>query len=63
MCLLGNIGYRLRRPLDWDPIRERFVKDAEADALIDAPLRAPGHGLDRLCGPATSTPNRNWRIL
>ncbi|HEX4589630.1 MAG TPA: Gfo/Idh/MocA family oxidoreductase [Gemmataceae bacterium] len=41
VCLLGNIGYRLRRPLAWDPTRERFVQDAEADALLDPPLRAP----------------------
>ncbi|MFO0808855.1 MAG: Gfo/Idh/MocA family oxidoreductase [Gemmataceae bacterium] len=41
VCLLGNIGYRLRRPLTWDPARERFVNDAEADALLDPPLRGP----------------------
>jgi predicted dehydrogenase len=41
VCLLGNIGYWLRRPLSWDPVAERFLHDAEADALLDQPMRAP----------------------
>lgn len=41
VCLVANLGYRLRRPLTWDPARERFVNDAEADALLDPPLREP----------------------
>jgi hypothetical protein len=38
---LGNIGYWLRRPLSWDPTAERFLHDAEANALLDPPMRSP----------------------
>ncbi|MFO0938476.1 MAG: Gfo/Idh/MocA family oxidoreductase [Gemmataceae bacterium] len=31
ICHLGNIGYRLRRTLKWDPKKEQFVNDAAAD--------------------------------
>jgi predicted dehydrogenase len=34
ICHLGNIGYRLQRPLAWDPQKERFVGDTEADQLL-----------------------------
>jgi predicted dehydrogenase len=34
VCHLGNIGYRLRRILTWDPAKERFVNDAEANRLL-----------------------------
>lgn len=33
ICHLGNIGYQLRRPLVWDPVKEQFVNDSEANAL------------------------------
>jgi len=37
---LANIGLRLGRTrVQWDPKRERFVNDADADKLITAPLR------------------------
>ncbi|HSV74477.1 MAG TPA: Gfo/Idh/MocA family oxidoreductase [Chthonomonadales bacterium] len=41
VCHLGNIAYELGRPVRWDPVRERFVNDAEADRLIARPMRAP----------------------
>lgn len=41
ICHLGNIGYWLNRPLRWDPIRERFIDDAEANKLVDRELREP----------------------
>ena len=41
VCHLANIGYELRRSLEWDPKKERFVGDAGADALIDRPMRSP----------------------
>jgi predicted dehydrogenase len=41
ICHLANIGYQLRRALRWDPSKERFVDDAEANKLVDRPLRAP----------------------
>ncbi len=40
-CLLGNIAMRLGRKLKWDPDRERFVDDPEADRWISKPMRAP----------------------
>jgi myo-inositol 2-dehydrogenase / D-chiro-inositol 1-dehydrogenase len=39
-CHLGNIACRLGRKLTWDPIAERFVGDAEADAMLSRPQRA-----------------------
>jgi predicted dehydrogenase len=39
ICHLANIGYRLRRPLKWDPLKESFVGDAEADALLTRAAR------------------------
>ncbi|MCE9533428.1 MAG: Gfo/Idh/MocA family oxidoreductase [Planctomycetes bacterium] len=33
VCHLGNIGYQLRRPLKWDPVKEQFTNDAEANKL------------------------------
>jgi hypothetical protein len=41
VCLLGNIGYWLRRPLKWDPQAEKFVGDDEANKLLDREMRAP----------------------
>jgi predicted dehydrogenase len=41
VCHLGNIGYRLRRTLRWDPAQERFVGDAEANGLTDRVEREP----------------------
>jgi predicted dehydrogenase len=34
ICHLANIGYRLKRPLKWDPKLETFPNDAEASALV-----------------------------
>lgn len=33
VCHLANIGYKLRRKLTWDPAKEEFPGDAEANAL------------------------------
>ncbi len=41
VCQLGNIGYRLRRMLRWDPARAMFVDDAEANRLRSRENRAP----------------------
>ena len=41
VCHLANIGYRLRRPLTWDPQAERFVNDNEADKLLFRKPREP----------------------
>jgi predicted dehydrogenase len=41
VCQLGNIGYWLRRRLTWNPEREEFVNDAEANRLRSRENRAP----------------------
>ncbi len=33
VCHLVNIGYRMRKPLSWDPVKERF-DDADANRLV-----------------------------
>ena len=43
VCHLGNIAYRLGRPLKWDPEREVFVGDSEASRLLSRPMRSPWH--------------------
>jgi hypothetical protein len=43
VCHLGNIAYRLGRPLKWDPQREVFIGDAEADRLLSRAMRSPWH--------------------
>ncbi|MFO8014459.1 MAG: Gfo/Idh/MocA family oxidoreductase [Phycisphaerae bacterium] len=41
VCHLGNIAFDLRRPLKWDPAAERFPGDAQANRLLDRPMRSP----------------------
>ena len=41
LCLIGNIAMTLKRRLQWDPDKERFVNDAEANSLLSKPFRAP----------------------
>ena len=38
---LGNIAMQLERKVKWDPARERFVDDPEADRMIDRAMRSP----------------------
>lgn len=40
VCHLAGIARRVGRPLEWDPAAERFVNDAEADALLSRPRRS-----------------------
>jgi predicted dehydrogenase len=40
ICHLGNIGYRLGRPLRWDPMAERFKDDADANKYCSREPRA-----------------------
>ena len=37
----ANIAYRLGRTLEFDPAKERFVNDAEADRLLTRDYRKP----------------------
>jgi predicted dehydrogenase len=39
VCCLANIAYQTRRNLDWDPIKEQFKNDAEANQLVKAKIR------------------------
>ena len=41
LCQLQLIAARLRRKLRWDPVKEQFLNDSEANALPDRPMRAP----------------------
>jgi len=41
VCHLGNIAYWLKRPLKWDPSKEEFVGDEEANRWLDRPKRPP----------------------
>ena len=41
VCHLGNICYLLKRKLQWDPAKEVFIGDDEANRLLDRPKRAP----------------------
>ncbi len=41
VCCLANIAYWLRRPLNWDPEKEQFKDDAEANLLVKAKIRSP----------------------
>lgn len=41
VCHLANIAIKLGRKLKWDPAKEVFPGDAEANALLDRPRRKP----------------------
>ena len=38
---IGNISMRLDRKLTWDPVREVFPEDEEANGYLSRPMRAP----------------------
>lgn len=40
-CWLEQLAIKLRRKLRWDPAKEAFVNDDEANRLLDRPMRAP----------------------
>jgi predicted dehydrogenase len=41
MCHLGAISVRLGRKINWDPKKEEFVNDPEAQQMASRPQRAP----------------------
>ena len=41
VCHLGNIARWLGRRLQWDPVKETFPNDAEANKFLDRTRRAP----------------------
>ena len=44
-CLLHHIAMKTKRKLYWDPVKERFKNDADANAMLSRPQRAP-YGID-----------------
>lgn len=40
-CLIHHIAMKLERKVVWDPAKERFTNDEEANALLSRPQRAP----------------------
>ncbi len=48
VCHLGNIARWIGRPLKWDPKKERFVGDPQADSYLDRPKRKPYDMPDRI---------------
>lgn len=41
VCHLGNIAIRSGRTIQWDPVKEQIVGDAEANRLVSKEYRAP----------------------
>ncbi len=39
VCNLGNIAFDLRRPIKWDPVKEEFVDDLQADLYMHREYR------------------------
>ena len=41
VCLVSHIAMKLGRKLAWDPVKEEFINDAEANSHLSRPQRAP----------------------
>jgi hypothetical protein len=41
VCHLGNISIRLQRKLTWDPAKEEFIGDDEANGMLKREQRSP----------------------
>ena len=41
VCLISHIAMKLPRKLNWDPMTERFLNDAEANSMLSRSQRAP----------------------
>ena len=39
VCNIGNIAYELKRPLQWNPKKEKFKNDDQANALLGRAMR------------------------
>ncbi|MHC4527837.1 MAG: Gfo/Idh/MocA family protein [Planctomycetota bacterium] len=39
----GNIAMLLERDIKWDPDKERFIDDEQADRMLSRPMRSPWH--------------------
>jgi len=40
-CLISHIAMKLQRKLSWDPRKERFINDEEANKMLSRPQRRP----------------------
>ena len=38
---MGAVALQLNRTLEYDPVKELFINDEEANRFIDQPMRAP----------------------
>lgn len=43
LCQLSDIATRLGRKLRWDPDKEVFINDDEANRMLNRPMRSPWH--------------------
>ncbi len=43
LCILGNLAWRLGRPLRWDPVAEKFLDDDQANLFLNRPGRHAWH--------------------
>ena len=41
VCHLGNIAIKMGRKLKWDPDKEIFPNDNEANRMLSRPMRSP----------------------
>jgi hypothetical protein len=41
LCHLGNIAMLMKRKLNWDPEKEKFIGDDEANRMLSKPMRGP----------------------
>ncbi|MHA8053842.1 Gfo/Idh/MocA family protein [Aquirufa sp. Wall-65K1] len=47
VCLITHVAMKLPRKLNWDPKKEQFINDAEANRFLSRAQRAP-YGTDRI---------------
>ena len=41
VCHIGNIAVWLNRTVKWDPAKEEFIGDDEANKMLQRPMRSP----------------------
>lgn len=41
ICQMGDIAVRLKRKLRWDPLKEEFIDDPQANRMLSRPRRSP----------------------
>ncbi len=41
ICQMGDIAVRLKKKLEWDPVKEEFIGDAQANRRLSRPKRGP----------------------